>query len=92
MRWVHDTSTSGSLAPKSLRCRVWSAVCVDVRAIHPAPLAATKSRASRLQMVREAREKMPEGVKKNEIVADSPGGVAAAASIETAEVAIKSGA
>jgi hypothetical protein len=48
-------------------------VCVDVRAIHPAPLAATKSCSSRLQMVRQAWEKMPEGVKKNEIVADSPG-------------------
>jgi hypothetical protein len=45
-------------------------VCVDVRAIHPATLAATKSCTSRLQMVRQAREKIPEGVKKNEIVAD----------------------
>ena len=45
-------------------------MCVDVRAIHPATLAATKSCTSRLQMVRQAREKIPEGVKKNEIVAD----------------------
>ena len=37
---------------------------MDVRAIHPDALAATKSCTSRLQMVRHAREKMPEGVKK----------------------------
>ena len=52
-------------------------------------------------MVRQAWEKMPEGVKKNEIVADhneanhalkSPEKRGCRASIETAEVAIKSGA
>jgi hypothetical protein len=52
-------------------------------------------------MVRQAREKMPEGVKKNEIVADhneanhalkSPEKRGCRASIETAEVATKSGA
>ena len=39
-------------------------MCVDVRAIHPAALAATKSCTFRLQMLRQTLEKIPEGVKR----------------------------